>query len=294
MSEPKRTRKKNFTPNETNRLIELVEDNYRIISSKFSDQVTLKRKNDAWLEISRKLNAISPCLRTVEEVKKKWDDIEVRAKKKANEDRTRDGKTGNVPRSPKSDSLTDTERRVIGMLGAAQVFGINNRDEYDTAALPSYKKESKRSRQSATATRACVESDDAFDELMEAPTQTFGNYSDFDEPADSQDEDFRVEKPPPKKTPRVSPTTSNSTSAGKKSVTEMMLDVETRRLDVDKRRLQVEEKTLTTLEQLVDIEKKKLELMTRQQSISNAPKPRPNVSAITEGLSQKLGKKGAH
>ncbi|XP_064638345.1 solute carrier organic anion transporter family member 2A1-like [Lineus longissimus] len=178
----------------------------------------------------RKLNAISPSLRTVEEVKKKWDDIKVRAKKKANEDRTRDGKTGNVPKSPKSDFLTDTERRVIGMLVAAQVFGINNRDEYDTAALPSYKKESKRSRQSATATRACVESDDAFDELMEAPTQTFGNYSDFDEPADSQDEDFRVAKPPPKKTPRVSPTTSNSTSAGKKSVTEMMLDVETRRL----------------------------------------------------------------
>ncbi|XP_064619463.1 nuclear apoptosis-inducing factor 1-like [Lineus longissimus] len=256
MSEPKRTRKKNFTPNETNRLIELVEDNYRIISSKFSDQVTLKRKKDVWLEISRKLNAISLCLRTVEEVKKKWDDIKVRAKKKANEDRTRDGKTGNVPRSPKSDSLTVTERRVIGMLGAAQVFGINNRDEYDTATLLSYKKESKRSRQSATATRACVKSDDAFDEL-ETPTQTFGNYSDFDEPADSQDEDFRVEKSPPKKTPRVSPTTSNSKSAGKKSVTDMMLDVETRWLDVDKRGLQVEEKTLTTLEQLVDIEKKK-------------------------------------
>lgn len=147
MSEKKRTRKKNFTSNETDRLIDLVEENYKIISSKFSDQITLQRKNDVWKDISRKINAISPCLRTVDEIRKKWDDIKVRSKKKANEDRAKDGKTGNTPRSPTtSDSLTGTERRVVGMLGVSQVFGICEGDEndtMDTAPSTSKKKDQK-------------------------------------------------------------------------------------------------------------------------------------------------------
>jgi predicted secreted Zn-dependent protease len=47
--------------------------------------------------LCRKIKAIAPCVRTVEEIKKRWDDMQGRTKKKANFDRKEDAKTGNLP-----------------------------------------------------------------------------------------------------------------------------------------------------------------------------------------------------
>ena len=147
MSEKKRLRKLKFTDNEVNRLLDLIEVNYGVIKSKFSDQVTLRRKNECWKGICTKINAISPCIRTVEELKKRWDDMQGRSKKKANKARAEDSKTGNLPREEGTGDkhyLTERDRRVIGMMGTTKVYGIDG--GFDTAepdAIPPPVKKSK-------------------------------------------------------------------------------------------------------------------------------------------------------
>ena len=93
----KRARKANFSGDD--KLVGLVEVNYKTLVSKFCDTATLKSKNDTWAEITRKINAISTCLRTTEEVKKKWEDLKSKTKQKAAKVMAELGMTGNVPSS---------------------------------------------------------------------------------------------------------------------------------------------------------------------------------------------------
>ena len=48
-------------------------------------------KNDAWVFISEAVNAVSPEVRTVAQVKKKWFDIKVDAKKRLSEPKKNEG-----------------------------------------------------------------------------------------------------------------------------------------------------------------------------------------------------------
>jgi hypothetical protein len=58
--EEKRVRAKNFTENEKNALFEIVTTKYKgIIENKQSDAVTIAKRNLAWQEIAKKLNAQS-------------------------------------------------------------------------------------------------------------------------------------------------------------------------------------------------------------------------------------------
>lgn len=145
-------------------------------------------------------------------------------------------------------------------------------------------------RSSSRAKGTALDSDESVgsgvDEMEEAPTQAISDNSESEEPS-GHDEEVGIQTAPAARSLHDS---AASTSTTKKSVSEMLLQIETRRLDVDKQRLQIEEKTLATLEQLVDIEKKKLELMIREHSGSNVPKPRPNVATVTQSLFEKLGK----
>ena len=118
----KRARKANFSGDEVDKLVGLVEVNYKTLVSKFCDTATLKSKNDTWAEITRKINAISTCLRTTEKVKKKWEDLKSKTKQKAAKVMAELGMTGNVPIDPAElPQLTKLERHIISLIGVEMV-----------------------------------------------------------------------------------------------------------------------------------------------------------------------------
>jgi hypothetical protein len=89
-------RKLNFSLHEVEKLGDFVEVNYQILSSKCSDVATLKKKSDDWSKITRKVNSNCKYLRTPDEVRKNWDDLQSKAETKANRFIQEVGNTGNV------------------------------------------------------------------------------------------------------------------------------------------------------------------------------------------------------
>ena len=59
----KRARKANFSGDEVDKLVGLVEVNYKTLVSKFCNTATLKSKNDTWAKITRKINSDEQSLR---------------------------------------------------------------------------------------------------------------------------------------------------------------------------------------------------------------------------------------
>ena len=85
--------------------------------------MTLKRKSDIWAEITRKINSTAKCLRTNEEIRKKWEDLKSKAKQKASKLAREQQKTGNEPLED-FPGLTDVGRSIIGFIGVEMVQGI--------------------------------------------------------------------------------------------------------------------------------------------------------------------------
>ena len=80
---PKRTRKADYTEAELEVLIDAFIKKNDVISSKFSDDITLKKKREAYAEIARCVNAIGGNERSVENIKEKWQSMKSLVKKKA-------------------------------------------------------------------------------------------------------------------------------------------------------------------------------------------------------------------
>ena len=111
-----------WTAEETEILVENVEKHYRMISSKLSDTVTCEKKKKVWLSITNSVNSCGVCKRSIENVKKKWEDLKSRTKAKGvfvNQEQTGTGggKKLNV-------QLTDLERRILGLLGETVIRGL--------------------------------------------------------------------------------------------------------------------------------------------------------------------------
>lgn len=125
MATEKRSKAPKFRDSEKKILLDNVERHYKLISGKFADTVTLKKKASCWVEITEKVNAQNVNFkRTVDQVKKKWEDMKGIARKKANAERATVGKTGNLPNADEDDSLTEEERRIVGLIGADYTYGI--------------------------------------------------------------------------------------------------------------------------------------------------------------------------
>uniref|UniRef100_A0A8W8J4U5 Myb-like domain-containing protein n=1 Tax=Magallana gigas TaxID=29159 RepID=A0A8W8J4U5_MAGGI len=78
-------RKANWTEESISILVDLVTDPERwaVIRGKFSQSLNVQKKQRVWEEIVEKVNATcsSACVRTVKDVKKKWQDIQSHTKK---------------------------------------------------------------------------------------------------------------------------------------------------------------------------------------------------------------------
>ena len=76
---PRGRKQKNFTSAEIEVIIEEVEKRKSILFRSVTAGVKMQNKNDAWVLITKAVNAVSPEVRTVAQVKKKWFDIKVDA-----------------------------------------------------------------------------------------------------------------------------------------------------------------------------------------------------------------------
>ena len=63
------------------RPVDRVQPNFKLLLSKFSDNVTNAKKETMWKNIAIAINSVSPAERTVAELQKKWDDLKSHTKK---------------------------------------------------------------------------------------------------------------------------------------------------------------------------------------------------------------------
>jgi len=83
MTSEKRKRKCNFTTNELLILEEnmAIEENRKIITSKFTDAISNEQKRLKWEEIAAKCSSAGPVTRTGQEVRDKWQSMKSHAKR---------------------------------------------------------------------------------------------------------------------------------------------------------------------------------------------------------------------
>lgn len=93
-SVPKK-RKPNWTTDECLYLSKLVDENKSVLRSKFGAGVTTVKKRETWGKITDAINATSSTKRSVEEVEKKWHNIQMRGKAEIADARRSAKKTGN-------------------------------------------------------------------------------------------------------------------------------------------------------------------------------------------------------
>jgi hypothetical protein len=77
---PAKKRKPNWTADECLYLSKLVEEHKGILRAKFGTGVTTAKKREVWKKITDAINAASTTKRTVEEVEKKWHNIQMKGK----------------------------------------------------------------------------------------------------------------------------------------------------------------------------------------------------------------------
>lgn len=83
-------RKPNFTAEDNEIIITEVEKNKKTLFSKFTNTTTNSKKQKIWSTITEKVNSVSSSgvVRTKDDVKKKWQDIQTQAKRKEAKRRT--------------------------------------------------------------------------------------------------------------------------------------------------------------------------------------------------------------
>ena len=82
--------------------------NLDIIQSKLTNNITNKKKNQIWEEITKDVNAVGKANRTVQEVKDKWKNLHSTAKKEFSTFRKESKKTGGGP-PPKQPSQSSEQ-----------------------------------------------------------------------------------------------------------------------------------------------------------------------------------------
>ncbi|XP_062621473.1 myb/SANT-like DNA-binding domain-containing protein 4 [Saccostrea cucullata] len=119
-----RKKKPRFCEKEIEILVQGVKERSDVINSKFSDMISNTKKKQAWVEIMESVNAVSFSKRTVDEIKKKWDDVKRGTKKRASAVQKERCKTGSgkleiIPLSP-------MEEDIVSVMGEERIFGFSS------------------------------------------------------------------------------------------------------------------------------------------------------------------------
>ncbi|XP_061192419.1 t-SNARE domain-containing protein 1-like [Saccostrea echinata] len=116
-------RKPNWSERELDVLAESVLPRNKLLKAKFSNFVTTDKKQELWKEIEDEVNAVSYVNRSVEEIKKKWADIQSLTKKKESERRRLMKETGGGPHS--DIHFKSWEKLVLESLSDVAIEGIS-------------------------------------------------------------------------------------------------------------------------------------------------------------------------
>lgn len=122
-------KKRNFADTDIDVLVSEVENRKTILFGSHSSGVTNKRKSVEWQQIVEAVNNVSGTERTMPEIKKKWSDLKVEAKKCLSSHRLSLAATGGGKGEP---NLTSFEKRMAFVLGQTSVCGIVPENESDT------------------------------------------------------------------------------------------------------------------------------------------------------------------
>lgn len=121
----KMPRKPNFKTEELDILVDEVDTNNIILLGKLSDVTTWEKKNKVWTQITANINANCGNTRTIDEVRKKWEDWSSNVKgKRCSEIRERK-KTGGGEADLEDTKLSQVEMKVVGIMGPTTISGVS-------------------------------------------------------------------------------------------------------------------------------------------------------------------------
>ncbi len=125
MAPKQKTKKKNFNDNEREVLLSEVEARKYVLFKSVSTGVTGTGKKEAWDAVTQAVNVVSPEIRTVAEVKKKWFDMKFEAKRRISvQQRKKDTGGGQGP-----PDLSAFDERMAAIIGQSSLSGIIERSE---------------------------------------------------------------------------------------------------------------------------------------------------------------------
>lgn len=122
MASQAKKRKMNFSEREVEIIVEEMEKQKHILVNHFNAGVTHIAKNNAWIEILKRVNAVSNCQRELAEVKKKWSDLKTEVRRKVAQARAAIEDTGDCTTVPVI--LTAMQQRICNLLGEATIISL--------------------------------------------------------------------------------------------------------------------------------------------------------------------------
>lgn len=128
-------RKMNFSEREVEIIVEEIEKQKHTLVNHFNAGVTHMAKNNAWLEILKKVNAVTTCPRELPEVKKKWSDMKTEVRRKVAQARAAIEGTS-TDCTPVPVLLTVMQQRICNLLGEATIISLPAGDSDTEITLP--------------------------------------------------------------------------------------------------------------------------------------------------------------
>uniref|UniRef100_A0A3Q2Z2R7 Nuclear apoptosis inducing factor 1 n=1 Tax=Hippocampus comes TaxID=109280 RepID=A0A3Q2Z2R7_HIPCM len=128
-------RKMNFSEREVEIIVEEIEKQKHTLVNHFNAGVTHMAKNNAWLEILKKVNAVTTCPRELPEVKKKWSDMKTEVRRKVAQARAAIEGTS-TDCTPVPVLLTAMQQRICNLLGEATIISLPAGDSDTEITLP--------------------------------------------------------------------------------------------------------------------------------------------------------------
>lgn len=134
MASQAKKRKTNFSEREVEIIVEEMEKQKHILVNHFNAGVTHIAKNSAWMEILKRVNAVSTCQRELAEVKKKWSDLKTEVRRKVAQARAAMEGTGDCTTVPVI--LTSMQQRICNLLGEATIISLPAAEAGAEIAVP--------------------------------------------------------------------------------------------------------------------------------------------------------------
>uniref|UniRef100_A0A3Q2NW08 Nuclear apoptosis inducing factor 1 n=1 Tax=Fundulus heteroclitus TaxID=8078 RepID=A0A3Q2NW08_FUNHE len=135
MASAAKKRKMNFSEREVEIIVEEIEKHKQTLVSHFNAGVTHMAKNNAWMDILKKVNAVTTCPRELPEVKKKWSDMKTEVRRKVAQARAAIEGTA-TDCAPVPVILTAMQQRICNLLGEATIISLPAGDPEAELTLP--------------------------------------------------------------------------------------------------------------------------------------------------------------